>query len=112
MDSNIDGAEAGRTGPIPAEAYGALRQVVDPELGLNVVDLGLVLSLERRGGVLELDYQLTAEGCPVASIIEESMRAVLEALPGVAEVRMRRIADPPWGPERITPEGRAALGLA
>lgn len=92
-----------------AEARRRLREVYDPELGINVVDLGLLESLRLEGALLVLRYRLTSDACPVGPMIVDGMRSVLEGLPGVAEVRSEQLMDG-WSPERMTPEGRLLLG--
>ncbi|MGH7441258.1 MAG: metal-sulfur cluster assembly factor [bacterium] len=89
----------------------ALRTILDPEIGLNVVDLGLVRKMLWNAGTLELYYQLTSASCPVGEMIANGMRTVLEEIPGVLEVRLELIEDPPWGPHLITPEGRKVLRM-
>lgn len=94
-----------------ARATEALRTVVDPEMGVNVVDLGLVWGLAWRGGVLELSYQLTSATCPIGGMMAQAMHDVLAALPEVMGVDMHLVEDPPWDVERISPAGRRALGM-
>jgi len=94
-----------------ASATAALRQVVDPELGINVVDLGLVASLELHGDIVSVNYRLTSHTCPVGGMITSAMHDALEAVPGIFGAELHLSEDPPWGPELMTPEGRAALGL-
>jgi len=88
-----------------------LRTVMDPEMGINVVDLGLVRSLRLRGNVLELGYQLTSATCPIGGMMAAAMHDALDALPGVMGVDMDLVEDPPWGVDRMSPEGRKALGM-
>lgn len=86
----------------------ALRDVIDPELGINVVDLGLLygVSIEPEGTVV-LDMTLTTAACPLTDVIEEQAQ---QALVGLADqVRIQWVWLPPWGPDKITPEGREQL---
>lgn len=86
----------------------ALRDVIDPELGINVVDLGLLygVSIEPDGTVV-LDMTLTTAACPLTDVIEEQAQ---QALVGIADqVRIQWVWLPPWGPDKITPEGREQL---
>jgi len=86
----------------------ALRDVIDPELGINVVDLGLLygVSIEPDGTVV-LDMTLTTAACPLTDVIEEQ---AAQALSLVADkVRIQWVWLPPWGPDKITPEGREQL---
>ena len=86
-----------------------LKQVVDPEAALNIVDLGLVYDIRRRGDALEVDMTFTTEACPVGPSLLAEMREVLKDLPGIARVDINVVFDPPWSPERISPDGRALL---
>ncbi len=89
----------------------ALREVIDPELGVNIVDLGLVYGLEIDGARVRVTMTLTTPGCPLHASLSDAVGETLRLmLPGVQEVRVDLVWEPPWGPERITPEGRASLG--
>lgn len=90
----------------------ALKQVHDPELGLNIVDLGLVydIRLDERGDV-DIQYTLTTMGCPIGPMIEDQMRAFLAPLPGIGEIRPEFVIRPPWTPEMMSDEAKAALGI-
>ena len=93
----------------------ALKDVMDPELGVNVVDLGLVYDLtwDDENDALILSMTLTSAGCPLTDVIEEQ---VAQSLDGIVErFRINWVWMPPWGPERITDDGREmmrALGFA
>jgi metal-sulfur cluster biosynthetic enzyme len=91
-----------------AEILEALRDVVDPELGINVVDLGLVygvtLDAERN---LAIDMTLTSAACPLTDVIEDQAREALEGV--VNDFRINWVWLPPWGPESITDDGREQL---
>ncbi|RJF44929.1 metal-sulfur cluster assembly factor [Actinomyces sp. 2119] len=86
----------------------ALRDVIDPELGINVVDLGLLygVSIEPDGTVV-LDMTLTTAACPLTDVIEEQAQQALVGI--VDQVRIQWVWLPPWGPDKITPEGREQL---
>lgn len=86
----------------------ALRDVIDPELGINVVDLGLLygVSIEADGTVV-LDMTLTTAACPLTDVIEEQAQQVLSRI--TDKVRIQWVWLPPWGPDKITPEGREQL---
>lgn len=90
----------------------ALRQVVDPELNCNLVDLGLVYSTEIQDDRVRVVMTLTTAGCPMHESLVEGVRTALLALDGVREVTVDVVWDPPWNPAMMTPEGRARLGLA
>jgi metal-sulfur cluster biosynthetic enzyme len=86
----------------------AMRDVVDPELGINVVDLGLVYGIDVDGqNVARLDMTLTSAACPLTDVIEDQTRTALDGL--VDDFRINWVWMPPWGPEKITDEGREQL---
>ncbi|GHD01562.1 metal-sulfur cluster assembly factor [Zhihengliuella salsuginis] len=91
----------------------ALKDVIDPELGINIVDLGLLYGLKYDDeGTLIIDMTLTTAACPLTDIIEEQVGSSLESV--VDEHRLNWVWMPPWGPERITDDGRdqmRALGF-
>lgn len=86
----------------------ALKDVVDPELGINVVDLGLFYGLELQpDGSAVIDMTLTSAACPLTEMIESQAVAALEGLTNGARVNW--VWNPPWGPDRITDDGREQL---
>ncbi|MBB5789578.1 metal-sulfur cluster assembly factor [Jiangella mangrovi] len=86
----------------------ALRDVVDPELGINVVDLGLIYGVTvDEQNVATVDMTLTSAACPLTDLIEEQAAAATDGL--VAELRINWVWMPPWGPDKITDEGREQL---
>ncbi len=86
----------------------ALKDVVDPELGINVVDLGLVYGVQvDDGNVATIDLTLTSAACPLTDVIEDQTRAALDGL--VADYRINWVWMPPWGPDKITDDGRQML---
>jgi metal-sulfur cluster biosynthetic enzyme len=86
----------------------ALRDVVDPELGVNVVDLGLVYGVTVGGdGVAIIDMTLTSAACPLTDVIEDQAASALEGL--VNDFRINWVWLPPWGPDKITEDGREQL---
>lgn len=92
------------------QARDALKAVIDPEAGLNIVDLGLVYGLAVENGRLVATITFTTEACPVGPRLAEEAARALEAAAGTLPVEIRITFDPPWTPERITPDGRARLG--
>jgi probable FeS assembly SUF system protein SufT len=110
-------AAAERTGPLDeARVLRALRNVYDPEIPVNVVDLGLIYDLQIQpladgGSTVDVQMTLTAPGCGMGQIIATDVKSRLEALAGVAQVHVDVVWEPPWNPERISPAGRAKLGL-
>lgn len=90
------------------DVYEALHDVVDPELGINVVDLGLVYGVRvEQDNTATLDMTLTSAACPLTDVIEDQTRAALDGL--VNDFRINWVWMPPWGPERITDDGREML---
>ncbi len=86
----------------------AMKNIIDPEIGVNIVDLGLVYGLqESEDGALLINMTLTSAGCPLTDVIEEQTG---EALDGVVEAfRINWVWMPPWGPEKITEDGREMM---
>ncbi|MEY4328174.1 MAG: hypothetical protein RIR71_844 [Actinomycetota bacterium] len=86
----------------------AMKNIIDPEIGVNIVDLGLVYGLqESEDGALLINMTLTSAGCPLTDVIEEQTG---DALDGVVEAfRINWVWMPPWGPERITEDGREMM---
>lgn len=91
-------------------ARDALKTVVDPEAGLNIVDLGLVYDLALEKGRLVALVTFTTEACPVGPRLVEEAERALAGVAGAVPVDVRITFDPPWSPEFITPDGRALLG--
>ncbi len=89
--------------------WSALGDVMDPEFPISIVDLGLVYAVRRQGDVVEVDLTFTATACPCMDFIHEDVRERLLREPGVGEVRIRVVWDPPWTRDRITAAGRATL---
>ncbi|GAB3880180.1 metal-sulfur cluster assembly factor [Kibdelosporangium lantanae] len=91
----------------------AMRDVVDPELGINVVDLGLVYDIKvETDNTATIDMTLTSAACPLTDVIEDQTRAALTSGPGggiVTDFRINWVWMPPWGPEKITEDGREQL---
>ena len=90
------------------EVNDAMKEIIDPEIGVNIVDLGLVYGLqESEDGALLINMTLTSAGCPLTDVIEEQ---TAEALDGVVEAfRINWVWMPPWGPEKITEDGREMM---
>lgn len=89
----------------------ALRAVVDPEIGLNIVDLGLVYSARIHDGVASVQMTLTTPGCPMHESLVEGVRTVLMSVPGVREADVEVVWDPPWHPSMIADSAKASLGI-
>jgi metal-sulfur cluster biosynthetic enzyme len=103
----------------PAESEGltedqvrlALRRVKDPEIGLNIVDLGLIYEVAVDGADVNVDMSLTSPGCPAGPQILHEAEEQLRGLAGVGAVNVNLIWSPPWTPDRIEPRVRAYLGF-
>jgi metal-sulfur cluster biosynthetic enzyme len=93
------------------EIRSALRGVKDPELGLDLVVLGLVYDIDVSGSDVKATISLTSPLCPVAGQIVEDAKRAIEGVEGVASAQVELTFDPPWTPERISPLIRASLGL-
>ncbi|MBW8769032.1 MAG: metal-sulfur cluster assembly factor [Gemmatimonadetes bacterium] len=89
----------------------ALRKVKDPDLNLNIVDLGLVYDVRLVGTDVEVDMSLTSPGCPSGPEIMGDAERILKALPGVGSVTINLVWTPFWSPDRIEPRVRAYMGL-
>lgn len=102
------------TNPITEDVvYSALKDVIDPEIGINIVDLGLVYGLEiLEDGHINVVMTLTTPGCPLhATFAQEIERSVLHSCPTASEVSVELVWDPPWHPMMISPEARDMLGF-
>ncbi len=85
----------------------AMKEVEDPELGINIVDLGLLYGVNQDDeGNVVLDMTLTSMGCPLTEQIKGDSKAALEALPGVSSVDVNWVWEPPWSPDAMTEEGK------
>ena len=89
----------------------ALRRVKDPEVNLNIVDMGLIYDIAVNEGDVRIDMSLTSPGCPSGPEIMGDAERELKALPGVGEVTVNLVWTPPWTPDRIEPRVRAYLGF-
>ncbi len=100
------------TGPINEHhLQEALRQVMDPELGCNIVDLGLVYGIDIAGPKVTISLTLTTPGCPMHESIAWGVQSALLGIEGVEEVDVQLVWDPPWTPARMSDYGRACTGV-
>jgi len=98
--------------PKRSDLEDALRRVVDPEVHLNIWDLGLVYELEADDdGRVDVTMTLTTEHCPLHGPMKEAVEQVLSEVPGVTSVDVDLVFDPPWSPDLISDEGKELLGL-
>ena len=91
--------------------WDVLRQVIDPEIGCNIVDLGLVYSFEITGAKITVKMTLTTRGCPMHESIAQGVQWAMLGLEGVEEAEVEVVWDPPWDPSMMTERGRAAVGM-
>ncbi len=89
----------------------ALKQVVDPELMVNVVDLGLVYDVTQEDGTVTVNMTLTSPACPVGPQIVQQAKMALEQLEDVKEAKINLVMSPPWSPDRMTDDARDHLGI-
>jgi metal-sulfur cluster biosynthetic enzyme len=97
--------------PTREEVIAALRVVEDPELGMDIVELGLLYDAEIEGPKVHVTYSLTSMGCPVGPLIEQQIREVVEGIEGVEDVEAELTWDPPWSPERMSDDAKFILGF-
>jgi metal-sulfur cluster biosynthetic enzyme len=100
---------------VTEKLWAALAEVQDPEMPINLVDLGVIYGVSEHDGMVEVDLTFTAMGCPASDFILEDVRERLLREKGVREVRVNVVWNPPWTVARMTQEGRDALeawGLA
>ncbi|MGH2738934.1 MAG: metal-sulfur cluster assembly factor [Actinomycetota bacterium] len=117
--STVDGTDQPSSGGNVGAANGsleervldALRNVDDPELGINIVDLGLVYDVTIEGDTVHITYTLTTMGCPIGPMIEAQMKQFLSEVEGVNNVDAEMVLSPPWTPEKMSEEAKAALGF-
>lgn len=98
--------------PTTEEIYKELKQVYDPEIPVNIVDLGLIYDVKvDESGVCNITMTLTSQSCPEARTIPDVMRRRVGSVAGVKSTEIQIVWDPPWTPQRISAEGRALLGI-
>jgi metal-sulfur cluster biosynthetic enzyme len=97
--------------PTRDEIIEALRQVEDPELGMDIVDLGLLYDVEVEGPRVKVTHSLTSMGCPVGPLIQEDINRVTRELPGVEDVDVELTWDPPWTPDKMSDDAKFILGF-
>jgi metal-sulfur cluster biosynthetic enzyme len=105
------GGDANGDGPSETQVLEVLKMVIDPELGINVVDLGLIYDVEVDDDEVKVTYTLTSMGCPVGPLIEQQIQQVITTLPGVGLVRSTMTFDPPWSMEKMSEDARLAMGM-
>lgn len=97
--------------PTREDVIEALRVVEDPELGMDIVELGLLYDAEVEGSKVHVTYSLTSMGCPVGPLIEQQIRETVEAMDGVEEVEAEITWTPPWTPDKMSDDAKFILGF-
>ncbi len=96
--------------PNVEEIEEALTNVIDPELGLDFVELGLVYEIEVDGDQVHITYTLTTPGCPIGPQVNDQMQEFVGELEGVADVHPHLVFNPPWSPDKMSEDAKFALG--
>ncbi len=96
---------------LKSRVIAALRTVYDPEIPVNIYDLGLIYVLDIKDGVVAITMTLTAPNCPVAEVLPGQVQAVVRNVKGVQDVTVELTFDPPWGRDRMSPDILMQLGL-
>ncbi len=94
----------------PELVRGLLRGVIDPELGVNIVDLGLVYDVKVADGTVVIEMTLTTPGCPLGGFLEDQIRAYLTPLPQVRGIQVQLVWEPPWDPAAMSDAAKEQLG--
>jgi metal-sulfur cluster biosynthetic enzyme len=97
--------------PTKEEVIEALHAVEDPELGMDIVDLGLLYDVEIDGGKVKVIHSLTSMGCPAGPMIQEDIQNVAAAVEGVDEVEIELTWEPPWTPDKMSDDAKFILGF-
>src|SRR2546429_1848369 len=100
-----------RQSPEMDDVMEALENVIDPELGLDFVSLGLVYDVELEGGDVHITFTLTTPGCPIGPQVTEQMKEFVTEVEGVEKVFPKMVFTPPWSPERMSEDAKFALGF-
>ena len=109
-DTPDDGSHTGE-GVSEQQVKAALRRVKDPELNLNILDLGLIYTIAVEGSAVSIDMSLTSPGCPSGPEIMTNAEQAVREIPGVTDVTVNLVWSPYWSPDRIEPRIRAYLGM-
>jgi metal-sulfur cluster biosynthetic enzyme len=97
--------------PTVEEVTEALTNVIDPELGLDFVELGLIYDVAVDGGDVAVTFTLTSPGCPIGPQVTEQIQEFVGEVEGVEEVEARMVFSPPWSPDRMSEDAKFALGF-
>jgi metal-sulfur cluster biosynthetic enzyme len=94
-----------------SDVFEALTNVIDPELGLDFVELGLIYGVEIDGGTINITFTLTTPACPIGPQVAEQMKEFVGELEGVEEVITNMVFAPPWTPEKMSEDAKFGLGF-
>ena len=97
--------------PSKEDVFEALRAVEDPELGMDIVELGLLYDVEVEGPKVKVIHTLTSMGCPVGPMIQENIDQIARSMPEVEDVEVELTWDPPWSPEKMSDDAKFILGF-
>ena len=97
--------------PTKQDVFEALRAVEDPELGMDIVELGLLYDVEVEGPKVKVIHTLTSMGCPVGPMIQENVDQIVRSMPDVEDVEVELTWDPPWTPEKMSDDAKFILGF-
>jgi metal-sulfur cluster biosynthetic enzyme len=89
----------------------ALRDVLDPELGVSIVDLGLIYDVRYENGVAEIEMTLTSPGCPLAPVIDKKIKEAVKEIPDIKKLTVEIVWDPPWSKDLMSEELKAEYGF-
>lgn len=111
--SDVERPEGGEDDPaLIGPVLEALKTVRDPEIPMDLVELGLIYELiVKKGGLVFVEMTLTTPACPVAASMPGEVETAIRGVPGVDDVRVKLVWTPPWGPERMSEEARLELGM-
>ncbi len=93
------------------EVIEALKRCYDPEIPINIVDLGLIYGVDVKGDEVAIKMTMTAPGCPMHSMISENVKQEVGSVKGVKKVSVEIVWEPPWSVERMSPEAKKKLGI-
>jgi FeS assembly SUF system protein len=112
-EGDVERPESGEDDPALMEpVLEALKTVRDPEIPMDLVELGLIYELiVKKGGIVYVEMTLTTPACPVAASMPGEVETAIRSVPGVDDVRVKLVWSPPWGPDRMSEEARLELGM-
>lgn len=97
--------------PKKEEIVHSLKTIIDPELNINIVDLGLIYDIAISGGTVEITMTLTTPGCPLSLVFEDWIPSSVKKVEGVEDVRINLVWEPPWDPDKMSDDAKEDLGI-